>query len=250
MNVYKLLHWLLMLCFFAAIIGGLIVLLGMPAVLLYNLGIQKILNSITPTNFHKALSSFGKVGGLTGLIAVGALFEFDKYQHEQQIREANRQETEKAREAERREAAALALQTSFQNTIQYISEIILKHGLFQYKGHYPFNMPETRDNDSKPYPERPARLITNQLGVFKSDLSNWLPKIGTDAAKQVATLLIQLEQECANINGYLQAELGNYERKEIHKNYKMPNEYVKALQKIQEDAKTILTTFISSVDNK
>lgn len=67
--------------------------------------------------------------------------------------------------------AAFNIQRSFEETIEYIIEIVKDPGMYKHDFYYPFQVPETGNKDHPKYPERPARLIKNKYGLLKENLT-------------------------------------------------------------------------------
>lgn len=112
------------------------------------------------------------------------------------------------RKQRRSEAASRALNV-IQNGLDYINEIVLKSGLYQYEGYYPTSIPEIANkNESIPdHKERPSRLIANCISTLKKDFNEQVVQIAGKEAKILRKLSRKIQNVSFSLSNSIAAQL-------------------------------------------
>lgn len=179
------------------------------------------------SSVHKDLASIGTL--FLGIAALLALFiPKDYWKREQQL-------------------AAAEILSLFRDFITKANQIILQPDLYQYKGYYPFKIPEQHGKKHMPnYWTRPNRLISNYMGKLTLGLNKPLGILVGKEYYQVLKLLERLEEECRDITGWLQAKLGDrLDKQSIIQQFESAK-YPENLKSILKEAEEILLPVIAS----
>ncbi len=143
--------------------------------------------------------------------------------------------------------ATIGFLITLKEGIGFIVEIIGKPNLFEHEGYYPGNFPEKRNENLKPYWERPNRLLYNQVSSTVKNLNSFVVHIEENKVNELICEIEKFQQIGRELGGFLQArtdtadsEAPKYDPKMQSQNYKTVMEYRNDLNQIYERTKKIL----------
>jgi hypothetical protein len=146
---------------------------------------------------------------------------------------------------QRRSAAAAIALSSFRLCIANINDIIKNKTLCQYVGYYPGLYPEIDVKDLTPYPQRPGRLVYNQVGELKKKLYKTLSPITGNQAVEISKLIDELDIYSRKIQTSLWIKVGPQSDSQSLKNiHGEPEQYIPNLNDILQRAEKILAPLI------
>lgn len=104
----------------------------------------------------------------------------------------------------RSESAVRAL-VEIKSCINYINEIISRTGYYDYLNYYPFKIPEigSREEKLESFPERPARLIYNRIGLMQRKLNEPIAQLAGKEGKLLLDLANKLQRNMSKIGNFI-----------------------------------------------
>jgi gas vesicle protein len=165
----------------------------------------------------------------TYLLGIGVIWGVDQFREHWRIQRSN---------------AAIIILALFKHHIWYISEIMIKPGLFQAEGYYPDRMPEVGSSAAAPSKGRAVRLINNKIGEFHKGMNKQIVRLPAKQFIQMQKLADDFVKRARRIAGDVQGKVDEYEKEVQLRLDANREEHEKALSEIQSKAEQVLKPLI------